>query len=497
MEALGVENIDGELQKYFNEYGYWQSSWFWNDYVDRVAEDIQSGHSKIIDSISWDDAEFDSKDAFDSAIEETKNAAVAYSDVQTELAQANADVSDQLMLVAESNDKYAELSDSARQVISGFVDSFDIEDITKDGFFGGKVIDEDAINAAKAQINDFIEKITPEIQSLLNVGSMLKLGVDESGESLSVEAYQEQVKNFIDNVNNIEDEDLRVFIRTAFEIDEDSDGFDDEVSNAIEHAKNLLQDQYDDAVNDMTVEEVLQIYYNISAEPNSLTLEDLQTELLKTATSYETLSQTVSGIISNIENARKVVASQVNGQSISIDDFNAEGMKEYRSALEYVNGSMQLNADKVREISEAKAEEQIAINETNKALAQSQYVENARQIEEYRQKLEDNTFAEGENEESVKASIDALLEENSALADTCKQYDLLTTSLKEAVGAYQNWLNAQSASDYGDMADDAVSAIQNIRDTYDSESEILVTSVPRSLMLLLNLLSLKALTGMT
>lgn len=472
MEALGVENIDGELQKYFNEYGYWQSSWFWNDYVDRVAEDIQSGHSKIIDSISWDDAEFDSKDAFDSAIEETKNAAVAYSDVQTELAQANADVSDQLMLVAESNDKYAELSDSARQVISGFVDSFDIEDITKDGFFGGKVIDEDAINAAKAQINDFIDKITPDIQSLLNVGSMLKLGVDESGESLSVEAYQEQVKNFIDNVNNIEDEDLRVFIRTAFEIDEDSDGFDDEVSNAIEHAKNLLQDQYDDAVNDMTVEEVLQIYYNISAEPNSLTLEDLQTELLKTATSYETLSQTVSGIISNIENAQKVVASQVNGQSISIDDFNAEGMKEYRSALEYVNGSMQLNADKVREISEAKAEEQIAINETNKALAQSQYIENARQIEEYRQKLEDNTFAEGENEESVKASIDALLEENSTLADTCKQYDLLTASLKEAVGAYQNWLNAQSASDYGDMADDAVSAIQNIRDTYDSESEI-------------------------
>lgn len=472
MEALGVENIDSELQKYFNDYGYWQSSWFWNDYVDRIAEDIQSGHSKIIDSISWDDAQFDSQDAFDSAIEETKNAAVAYSDVQTELAQANADVSDQLMLVAESNEKYAELSDSARQVISGFVDSFDIEDITKDGFFGGKVIDEDAINTAKAQINDFIEKITPEIQDLLNVGSMLKLGVDEDGESLSVDAYQNQVKNFIDDVNNIEDEDLRVFIKTAFEIDEDSEGFDDEVSKAIEHAKNLLQDQYDDAVNDMTVEEVLRIYYNISAEPNSLTLEDLQTELLKTAASYEALSETVSGIISNIESAQKVVSSQASGQSISIEDFNAEGMKEYRSALEYVNGAMQLNADKVREISEAKAEEQIAINETNKALAQSQYIENARQIEEYRRKIEDKNFAEGESAASIQDSIDALLEENSTLADTCKQYDLLTTSLQEAVGAYQNWLNAQSASDYGDMEDDAVSAIQNIRDTYDSESDI-------------------------
>ena len=190
------------------------------------------------------------------------------------------------------------------------------------------------------------------------------------------------------------------------------------------------------------------------------------------ATSYDDLSDSVSGVISNIENAQSLIASQANGKSISLADFNAEGMEDYRSALEYVNGTMQLNADKVREITEAKAEEQIAINETNKALAQAEYIQNARQIEEYRRKLADANFENGETSESVQNSIDALLQENSTLADTCKQYDLLTASLREAVGAYQNWLNAQSASDYGDMEDDAVSAIQNIRDTYDSESDI-------------------------
>lgn len=86
--------------------------------------------------------------------------------------------------------------------------------------------------------------------------------------------------------------------------------------------------------------------------------------------------------------------------------------------------------------------------------------------------MQDASFAEGETAESIQASIDALLSENSAIADNCAQYDLLSASIQEAVGAYQNWLNAQGASDYGDMANDTVSAIQQIRDTYDANSDI-------------------------
>lgn len=159
-------------------------------------------------------------------------------------------------------------------------------------------------------------------------------------------------------------------------------------------------------------------------------------------------------LTSQIDAVQSVLNSQMTGKSISVEDFNSDELADYRSALEYVNGTMQLNADKVTEIAKAKADEQVAINNTNKALAQSQYLENARQIEQYRQQLRDASFAEGETADSIQSSIDALLDENSAIADTCAQYDLLSASIQEAVGAYQHWLNAQSASDYGDMAND-------------------------------------------
>ena len=188
--------------------------------------------------------------------------------------------------------------------------------------------------------------------------------------------------------------------------------------------------------------------------------------------SAEQAAESATNLISGISAAQEAVNGQQTGKSISVADFSSDELKDYRSALEYVNGTMQLNAEKVKEIAQAKADEQVAINNTNKALEQTKYLENAKQIEEYRQKLRDASFAEGETAQSVQDSIDALLSENSAIAETCAQYDLLSASIQEAVGSYQNWLNAQSASDYGDMASDAVSAIQQIRDTYDQNSDI-------------------------
>lgn len=202
--------------------------------------------------------------------------------------------------------------------------------------------------------------------------------------------------------------------------------------------------------------------YNVVSD---LTAESIQTK-------WESSATKTNEIISNIGSAQDFLSSQKTGISMSIDDFNSEELADYRSALEYTNGTMQLNADKVNEIIEAKSEEQIALNNTNKALAQSKYLDNAKKIEEYREQLRNATDASDSEKQAIQNSIDALLDENSTLADTCSQYDLLSASLREATGAYQHWLNSQSASDYGDMADDALSAIQQIRDTYDSESDI-------------------------
>lgn len=232
------------------------------------------------------------------------------------------------------------------------------------------------------------------------------------------------------------------------------------------------QDIEDAITNTLASVPELEDFYNASADAATDASDIITLANERITESAENASDSATKLIEGISNVTDILNSQQNGKSISIADFNSDELKDYQSALEYVNGTMQLNSEKVKEIAQAKADEQVAINNTNKALEQAKYLENAKQIEQYRQKLRDANFAEGESQQSVQASIDALLAENSAIADTCKQYDLLSTSIQEAVGSYQNWLNAQNGSDYGDMANDAVSAIQRIRDTYDSNSDV-------------------------
>lgn len=181
-------------------------------------------------------------------------------------------------------------------------------------------------------------------------------------------------------------------------------------------------------------------------------------------------TKSVEAYIKSINSVEKILSSQKNGKSVSLTDFNADELKDYRSALEYVNGTMQLNVDKVNEIAKAKAEEQIGTNKVNKAMAQSKYLENARQIAAYREEI--STTTDEKEKLNIQTKVDDLLAENEALVTTCTSYDLLSSSLREVTSSYQHWLNAMNASDYGDMFTDAQSAIKRITDTFNEDSDI-------------------------
>lgn len=177
-------------------------------------------------------------------------------------------------------------------------------------------------------------------------------------------------------------------------------------------------------------------------------------------------------ILSGISAATSLITSQSTGRSISIDDFNSEELEDYTSALEYNNGTLQLNADKVRELQKAKAEEAIQTNDNLKLEKQAQYMENIAEIERYQEELRKLTDAKGENAQAIQESIDSLLTENDSLVNQCAQLDLLSASLREATGAYQNWLDKQNTSESGDMFDDALGAMQHIDEvTQDTDSE--------------------------
>lgn len=183
------------------------------------------------------------------------------------------------------------------------------------------------------------------------------------------------------------------------------------------------------------------------------------------ASGLATQIENVNTALSGIEKANSLLDSQSTGQSISIDDFNSDELADYTSALEYNNGALQLNAEKVRELQKAKAEEAIQTNDNQKLEKQNQYMENIAQIEQLQEELRGLADAKSDNAQSIQDNIDALLSENDSIVNQCNQLDLLSASLREATGAYQNWLDKQNASESGDMFDDAMGALQHIEDT--------------------------------
>ena len=179
-----------------------------------------------------------------------------------------------------------------------------------------------------------------------------------------------------------------------------------------------------------------------------------------------------SDVLTGIQKAESVLDAQSTGKSISLDDFNSDELADYTSALEYNNGALQLNAEKVRELQKAKAEEQIQTNNNQKAEKQNQYMQNIAQIEQLQDQLRGLTDTKGEEAQAIQSSIDALLSDNDAIVNQCNQLDLLSASLREATGAYQNWLDKQNASESGDMFDDAMGAMEKIDNvTKNSDSE--------------------------
>ena len=175
-----------------------------------------------------------------------------------------------------------------------------------------------------------------------------------------------------------------------------------------------------------------------------------------------------SSLLQEISAVQGALDSQSVGISVSYDDFNSDALSDYRDCLEYVNGSLILNEENVKKLTKAKVEEQVATNNTAKAQKQQEYLENAKQIEELRQKLIDNTDATGKSAESIQEQIDGLLASNDAIVEQCGQLDLLNVSLMESIGIYQQWKDAQNASESGDMFDDSIKALSLINDTLNN-----------------------------
>lgn len=188
------------------------------------------------------------------------------------------------------------------------------------------------------------------------------------------------------------------------------------------------------------------------------------------SSSMDSATESTKLLLSQISAIESALSSQSTGKSIDLETFNSEELKDYQSALEYVNGTMQINAEKAEAIAKAKADEAIAEHEASKAQAQAKYLENAKEIDVLRESMASMDKSSQEYLDTASRISDLSLE-NDSIVSQCNQWDLLNDSIREATGTYQAWLNAQNVGDSGDMASDVRSAMSNINEVFDSDSE--------------------------
>lgn len=175
----------------------------------------------------------------------------------------------------------------------------------------------------------------------------------------------------------------------------------------------------------------------------------------------KTLKETVDDVVSSYKSLDAALLSQQTGQSINLtDDLSA-----YASCLEYTNGVMQLNSEKAKALAQSKAEEQIATIEATEAQERYQYSINASKIDEYTAALDGKNKVVLNGKEITSEMVQALKQDNEQIVLNAKNYQLMTSQIREATGTYQAWLDAQNAPTQGTMFTDAGNAIELIMES--------------------------------
>ena len=225
-------------------------------------------------------------------------------------------------------------TDSVEGVLESYDKLIQARDALQEGLTEEEYNDSGAVDMIEGKISDFDSVLSEylDARDLLN-------------ESLAKEDIFESIsENGIPQTSS----ELNKLKESLIEAAEESDRFSgtgDDIATAFDNAFNELGGyipELSGAINQSAelADSVSEIYTQAS--------ENI------TQTAQEA-SEAASTLISGINAVQQAIGEQQNGKSISIEDFNSEELKDYQSALEYTNGTMQLNADKVKEIAKAKS----------------------------------------------------------------------------------------------------------------------------------------------
>lgn len=217
----------------------------------------------------------------------------------------------------------------------------------------------------------------------------------------------------------------------------------------------------------------VQAYDNMksAADKLGISMSDLIDILVKTGLvtgeSIKYTNEFTTNALSAATNATKAISlvtaamqSQSTTAGVSSDSYSEliKEQGEYAAALDFENGYVKLNTNMAKKITQAKIDEA----EANIKLAYSQnqmkYSQVKADLEALNTAVQQNGELEGENAEQVEKARAELEAQSKQLRENCRNLQMQYSLLVQNSGAYQDWVNAQNASEAGDMYDSIINA---------------------------------------
>ena len=219
--------------------------------------------------------------------------------------------------------------------------------------------------------------------------------------------------------------------------------------------------------------EQVQAYDNMksAADKLGISMSDLIDILVKaglvTGESIKYTNEFTTNALSAATNATKAISlvtaaiqSQSTTAGVSSDSYSEliKEQGEYAAALQFENGYMKLNTEAANKITQAKIDEA----EANIKLAYSQnqmkYAQVKADLDKLNRAVEENGKLEGESAVEVEEARSALESQSKQLRENCRNLQMQYSLLVQNSGAYQDWVNAQNATESGDMYDSIINA---------------------------------------
>ena len=161
-----------------------------------------------------------------------------------------------------------------------------------------------------------------------------------------------------------------------------------------------------------------------------------------------------------VSSVTSILNSQGTGVNVDTDSYSEliKDNAEYAAALQYSNGTMQLNREMAQQLTEAKVKESEAYIKVAYSQNQVKYEKVKNDLSYYTDEVRKSIEADADKLKQFDEEKAALESQSEALRDNCRSLQMQYSALMQASSAYQDWLNAQNATESGDMYDSAIEA---------------------------------------